>query len=175
MIKPRSSGGGSWTPSISKSSNRVAPRSHASSACFRLKRPGHMNECRMRFRVSPGRETRRGKNTYAIPRQLVAREAARVRLGETRDCRGSRFCKLFTRPRPAIKRRFPDQPAPAVVGELAGCFLRSCSDYAPLRLFLGPGEGFRLPRGGLILDGYPEGKREPDVLLSITDGARQNI
>jgi hypothetical protein len=37
MIEPRSSAGGSWTQSISKSSNRVAPRSHTSSACLRLK------------------------------------------------------------------------------------------------------------------------------------------
>jgi hypothetical protein len=73
-----------------------------------------------------------------------------------------------------LRQRFPEQPAPAVVGELARCFLRSCSDYAPVRLFLEPGEGFRLPPGGLILDGYPEGKREPDVLLSITEEARQN-
>ena len=38
----------------------------------------------------------------------------------------------------------------------------------PVRLTLGPGEGCRLPRGGLILDGYSQDKQEPDVLLLIS-------
>jgi hypothetical protein len=67
-----------------------------------------------------------------------------------------------------LRRRFPDQPSPAAVGELVGRFLRCCSDYPPVRLILGPGEGYRLPQGGLILDGYREGKQEPDVLLLIS-------
>jgi hypothetical protein len=67
-----------------------------------------------------------------------------------------------------LHRRFPDQPSPAAVGELVGCFLRSCSDYPPVRLILGPGEGYRLPRGGLILDGYVGDKHEPDVLLLLS-------
>jgi hypothetical protein len=66
-----------------------------------------------------------------------------------------------------LRRRFPDQPPPATVGELAGRFLRCCLDYPPVRLVLGPGEGCRLPPAGLILDGYLEGKQEPDVLLLI--------
>ncbi len=71
-----------------------------------------------------------------------------------------------------LRRRFPDRPPPATVGELAGRFLRSCPDYPPVRLTLGPGEGYRLPPGGLILDGYPEDKEEPDVLLLISqDGS----
>jgi hypothetical protein len=67
-----------------------------------------------------------------------------------------------------LRRRSPDQPAPTAVGELAGQFLRACSDYPPLRLILGPGDGYRLPRGGLILDGYLGAKQEPDVLLLIS-------
>lgn len=67
-----------------------------------------------------------------------------------------------------LRRRFPDQPSPATVGELARWFLRSCSDYPPVRLILGPGQGCRLPQGGLILDGYLESKSEPDVLLLIS-------
>jgi hypothetical protein len=67
-----------------------------------------------------------------------------------------------------LRRRFPDQPAPATVGELSERFLRAFSDYAPVRLILKPGEGYRLPRGGLILDGDRASKEEPDVLLSIT-------
>jgi hypothetical protein len=64
-----------------------------------------------------------------------------------------------------LRRRFPDGTPPETVGELVGQFLRSCSDYPPVRLLLGSGEGFRLPRGGLILDGYPADKQEPDVLF----------
>jgi hypothetical protein len=72
-----------------------------------------------------------------------------------------------------LHRRFPDRPSPATVGELVGQFLRSCSDYPPVRLILGSGEDCRLPRGGLILDGYPADKQEPDVLLLIsTEKAR---
>jgi hypothetical protein len=37
-----------------------------------------------------------------------------------------------------------------------------------VRLILGPGEGCRLPRDGLIVIGYPGDKQEPDVLLLIS-------
>ena len=67
-----------------------------------------------------------------------------------------------------LRRRFPDQPTPAAVGELSGQFLRSCPDYPPVRLILGPGEGYRLPRGGLICDAYLPDKQEPDVLMLIS-------
>jgi hypothetical protein len=59
-------------------------------------------------------------------------------------------------------------PAPATVGELVARFLRAFPDYPPIRLRLGPGEGCRLPAGGLILDGDPTGKQEPDVMLLIS-------
>jgi hypothetical protein len=65
-------------------------------------------------------------------------------------------------------RRFPDQTAPALVAELSGQFLRSCPDYPPMRLILGLGEGYRLPRGGLIHDAYLADKQEPDVLMLIS-------
>jgi hypothetical protein len=67
-----------------------------------------------------------------------------------------------------LRRLYPDQPLPATVGGLVGQFLRCRSDYASLRLILGPGEGCRLPRGGLILDSYLGDKQEPDVLLLIS-------
>jgi hypothetical protein len=67
-----------------------------------------------------------------------------------------------------LRRRFPDQPAPATVGELADRFLRRCADYPPVRLILKPGEGFRLPRCGLILGRYLADKHEPDVVLLIS-------
>jgi hypothetical protein len=66
--------------------------------------------------------------------------------------------------------RPPGQPLPATVGERVGWFLRQLPDCPPIRLRLGPGEGFRLPRGGLILDGDATDKQEPDVLLLISVG-----
>jgi hypothetical protein len=64
--------------------------------------------------------------------------------------------------------RHPGQPLPATVGELMGSFLREFPDCPPIRLRLGPGEGFRLPSGGLILDCDATDKQEPDVLLVIS-------
>jgi hypothetical protein len=65
--------------------------------------------------------------------------------------------------------RCPGQPLPATVGELVGRFLREFPDCPPIRLRLGPGEGFRLPSGGLILDCDATDKQEPDVLLLISE------
>ena len=65
--------------------------------------------------------------------------------------------------------RRPGQPLPTTVGELVGWFLREFPDCPPIRLRLGPGEGFRLPSGGLILDGDATDKQEPDVLLLISE------
>jgi hypothetical protein len=68
-----------------------------------------------------------------------------------------------------LARRCPVNPATVVVGELVGRFLRAFPDYPPIRVRLGPGEGCRLPADGLILDGDPSGKQEPDVLLLISE------
>ena len=65
--------------------------------------------------------------------------------------------------------RHPDRPPPTTVGELVRSFLTEFSDCPPIRLRLGPGEGLRLPPGGLILDGDATDKQEPDVLLLISD------
>jgi hypothetical protein len=67
----------------------------------------------------------------------------------------------------ALAQRSPADP-PAMVGELVTRYLRAFPDYPPTRLRLGPGEGCRLPPAGVILDGDPTGKREPDVLLLIS-------
>jgi hypothetical protein len=64
-----------------------------------------------------------------------------------------------------LRGRFPDGPTPKTVGALVERFLRTYPDYPPVRLLLRSGEGFRLPREGLILDGYPADKQEPDVML----------
>jgi hypothetical protein len=65
--------------------------------------------------------------------------------------------------------RHPGQPPPPTVGELVGSFLREFPDCPPVRLRLGPGEGFRLPSGGLILDADATDRHEPDVLLLISE------
>jgi hypothetical protein len=67
--------------------------------------------------------------------------------------------------------RHPDRPMPTTGGELVGSFLREFPDCPPIRLRLGPGEGFRLPSGGLILDADATDKQEPDVLLLISEQA----
>ncbi|QDU22269.1 hypothetical protein [Urbifossiella limnaea] len=68
----------------------------------------------------------------------------------------------------ALASREPDAP-PATVGELVARFLRAFPDYPPVRVALGSGEGCRVPPGGLVLDGDPTGKRDPDMLLLISD------
>ncbi len=63
----------------------------------------------------------------------------------------------------------PPQPPPATVAELACQFLRACPDYPTVRLILKPGDGYRLPRGGLIQSGYPQDKQEEvDLMLVIS-------
>jgi hypothetical protein len=70
-----------------------------------------------------------------------------------------------------LHRRVPDGPPPAAVGELTRRFLHGCPDYPPVRVLLGPGEGYRLPGGGLIVDGYPGDRQRPDILLLVTEGS----
>ena len=68
----------------------------------------------------------------------------------------------------SLASRHPGQPLPTTVGELVGAFLSKFPDCAPVRLRLGPGEGFRLPSGGLILDADATDKQDPDILLLIS-------
>jgi hypothetical protein len=67
-----------------------------------------------------------------------------------------------------LRCRSPDQAPLTAVGDLVEQFLRSCPDYPTVRLILGPGEGYRLPRDGLVLVGHLGDKQEPDVLLLIS-------
>jgi hypothetical protein len=69
-----------------------------------------------------------------------------------------------------LRRCLPNQSPATTAGELTEQFLRACPDYPPVRLTLEPGEGYRLPEGGLVVDGSAEGKQELDVLLLITEG-----
>ncbi|HMF16516.1 MAG TPA: hypothetical protein VKE98_04880 [Gemmataceae bacterium] len=68
-----------------------------------------------------------------------------------------------------LAQRFPALPAPCTYGELAACFLTHLADYPPIRLRLEPGEGYRLPAGGILVDACTLGTQEPAVLLLISD------
>jgi hypothetical protein len=67
----------------------------------------------------------------------------------------------------------PREPNSSTAAAIAERFLRSSMNYPPIRLALGASEGCRFPAGGLIVDGYTEGKQEPDVLLVISHGPWQ--
>jgi len=66
-----------------------------------------------------------------------------------------------------VRRRRSEPFSPDTFGELAERFLSLCPDYSPVQLRIEPGEGFRLPAGGLIVDRCTLGKTEPDVLLRV--------
>jgi hypothetical protein len=68
-----------------------------------------------------------------------------------------------------LARRFPDLPAAATHGELAAHFLTHLPDYPPLRLRIEPGEGYRLPAGGILVDACTLDMEGPGVLLLISD------
>jgi hypothetical protein len=53
------------------------------------------------------------------------------------------------------------------LGELARQFLASFPAYPLVRVLLWPGDGYWLPEGGVITDGYTVDKQEPDVLLLV--------
>jgi hypothetical protein len=67
-----------------------------------------------------------------------------------------------------LRHRLPAQASPASTGELVTTFLRMCPDYPTAQLLLKPGEGYRLPRGGIILDGYAADKHATEMLLVIS-------
>jgi hypothetical protein len=66
-----------------------------------------------------------------------------------------------------LGRRHPDALSIGTLDELAERFLTLCPDYPPVRLRIEPGEGFRLPAGGLLADGCTLDKNEPDLLLLV--------
>ena len=59
-------------------------------------------------------------------------------------------------------------PAPTH-GELAERFLTHLPDYPPVRLRVEPGEGYRLPAGGVLVDACTLDMEAPAVLLLIGD------
>jgi hypothetical protein len=68
-----------------------------------------------------------------------------------------------------LARRFPGLPAVATHGELAAHFLTHFPDYPPLRLRIEPGEGYRLPAGGILVDACTLDMEGPALLLLIAD------
>lgn len=68
--------------------------------------------------------------------------------------------------------KFPLEPLPANIGELAARFLKSCPDYPTVRLILQPGQGFRLPQRAIVLGGSRVSNADPEVLLTISGGSQ---
>jgi hypothetical protein len=66
-------------------------------------------------------------------------------------------------------------PPPATHGELAARFLTHLPDYPPLRLRIEPGEGYRLPAGGILVDACTLDMEGPAVLLMIGDRAEAPV
>jgi hypothetical protein len=68
-----------------------------------------------------------------------------------------------------LAERCADLPPAATLGELAERFLSHIPDYPPLRLRVEPGEGYRLPAGGILVDACTLDMEGPAALLLIGD------
>jgi hypothetical protein len=68
---------------------------------------------------------------------------------------------------------FPDLAPPATHGELAERFLTSLPAYPLVRLRIAPGEGYRLPAGGILVDACTLDMEGPAALLLIGDRGKQ--
>jgi hypothetical protein len=60
--------------------------------------------------------------------------------------------------------------ASGTLGEGVQAFLKRCPDYPLVRLRMEPGEGFRLPAGGLLVGGCTLEQQEPALVLMIRHG-----
>jgi hypothetical protein len=69
-----------------------------------------------------------------------------------------------------LSERCAGLPPAATHGELAARFLTHLPDYPPVRLRVEPGEGYRLPAGGVVVDACTLDMEGPAVLLLIRDG-----
>jgi hypothetical protein len=68
-----------------------------------------------------------------------------------------------------LAQRCADLPSAATLGELAERFLTSFPDYQAVRLRVEPGEGYRLPVGGILVDACTLDMEGPAALLLIGD------
>ena len=69
-----------------------------------------------------------------------------------------------------LAQRCAGLPPAATLGELAERFLTSLPDYPPVRLRVEPGEGYRLPAGGILVDACTLDLEGPAALLLFSDG-----
>src|SRR5262245_18143312 len=69
-----------------------------------------------------------------------------------------------------LAQRCAGLPPAATMGELADRFLTSLPDYPPVRLRVEPGEGYRLPAGGILVDACTLDLEGPAALLLFSDG-----
>ena len=68
-----------------------------------------------------------------------------------------------------LAQRCASLPPAATMGELAERFLTYLPDYPPVRLRVEPGEGYRLPVGGILVDACTLDLDGPAALLLISD------
>lgn len=64
-----------------------------------------------------------------------------------------------------LARRRPDEPPPATLDELARRFMTHCPDYPLVRLRIEPGEGYRVPVGGFLIDACTLDAQGPGLML----------
>ncbi|MGF1580835.1 MAG: hypothetical protein ACFCD0_15845 [Gemmataceae bacterium] len=62
-------------------------------------------------------------------------------------------------------------PIPTTIGKLGQRFLRACSNYPVVGLKIEPGEGFRFPVDGVLVDGWLGANTDPTLLLLIREKA----
>ena len=68
-----------------------------------------------------------------------------------------------------LAQRCAGLPPAGTLGELADRFLTYLADYPPVRLRVEPGEGYRLPVGGILVDACTLDLERPAALLLIGD------
>lgn len=64
----------------------------------------------------------------------------------------------------------PDDPPPATLDDLARRFLTCCPNYPLVRLRLEPGEGYRVPLGGILIDACTLETEGPGMMLMVRAG-----
>jgi hypothetical protein len=66
-----------------------------------------------------------------------------------------------------LARDFPESSPPATLDELGRRFLSLRPDYPLVRLRIEPGEGYRVPPGGVLIDACTLEAKDPGVLLMV--------
>lgn len=95
------------------------------------------------------------------PLAAPVRTLARINLGD--EATHLVLCNIPLEPLP----RAGDRGAAS--GD-ARAFFEGCREYPLVRLRLDPGDGLWLPASGAIHDGWTHGKKEPDIILTMSTG-----